>query len=60
MAGIRIDPLQLYVAMVGFAYFHRSNAHTLSFPFRTDLSSAGWQGDHKKMAVELLTRYLRS
>ncbi|MFL5307962.1 MAG: TetR/AcrR family transcriptional regulator [Polyangia bacterium] len=55
-----IDPLHLYVAMVSMSYFHRSNAHTLSFLFRTDLSSAGWQSDHKKLAVELLTHYLRS
>ena len=26
----RVDPLHLYVAMVGFAFFHRSNGHTLS------------------------------
>ena len=33
-----IDPLQLYVTMVGFAYFHRSNAYTLSVIFQSDLS----------------------
>jgi AcrR family transcriptional regulator len=54
-----IDPLHLYVAMVALCYFHRSNAHTLSLLFRTDLQSAGWQADHKKLAIELLTRYLR-
>ncbi len=32
-----IDPLQLYVMMVALSYFHRSNAHTLSVLFRTDL-----------------------
>ena len=54
-----IDPLHLYVAMVCLCYFHRSNAHTLSFLFRTDLLAASWQSDHKKVAIELLTSYLR-
>ena len=54
-----VDPLHLYVVMVALSYFHRSNAHTLSFLFRTDLLGAPWQGEHKKVAVELLTSYLR-
>jgi len=32
-----IDPLHVYVMMVALSYFHRSNAHTLSAIFRTDL-----------------------
>ena len=55
-----IDPLHLYVVMVGLCYFHRSNAHTLSYLFATDLLAPGWQSEHKKMALELLTQYLRS
>jgi AcrR family transcriptional regulator len=55
-----IDPLHLYVLMVALCYFHRSNAHTLSYLFGTDLLAPGWQGEHKKMALELLTQYLRS
>lgn len=55
-----VDPLHLYIAMVALCYFHRSNAHTLSLLFRTDLLSASWQGEHKKVAIELLTRYLRA
>ncbi|HVV48256.1 MAG TPA: TetR family transcriptional regulator, partial [Polyangia bacterium] len=39
-----VDPLHLYIAMVGLCYFLRSNAHTLSFLFRTDLLSARWRG----------------
>lgn len=54
-----IDPLHLYVAMVALCYFHRSNAHTLSFLFRTDLLSPAWQSQHKKVAIDLLTAYLR-
>lgn len=53
-----IDPLHLYVAMVALCYFHRSNGHTLSFLFRTDLLSTAWQGEHNKVATDLLSRYL--
>ena len=55
-----IDPLHLYVVMVSLCYFHRSNAHTLSFLFRTDLLDADWQSEHKKAASELLAGYLRA
>ncbi|HXJ22322.1 MAG TPA: TetR family transcriptional regulator [Polyangia bacterium] len=54
-----IDPLHLYVVMVALSYFHRSNAHTLSFLFRTDLHTGAWQHDHKKVALEMLRGYLR-
>lgn len=54
-----IDPLHLYVMMVALSYFHRSNAHTLTAIFRTDLFSAAWQGQHERAAADMLTRYLR-
>jgi AcrR family transcriptional regulator len=54
-----IDALHLYVAMVGFAYFHRSNAYTLSVIFRSDLLADDWQGAHKKVAKDMLMRFLR-
>jgi hypothetical protein len=53
-----IDPLHLYVVMVALSYFHRSNAHTLSTLFRTDLLATSWQSEHKKVAAEVLARYL--
>jgi hypothetical protein len=53
-----IDALHLYVVMVALSYFHRSNAHTLSTLFRTDLLAPAWQSQHKKVAVEMLGRYL--
>jgi AcrR family transcriptional regulator len=55
-----VDPLHLYVVMVALCYFHRSNAHTLSFLFRTDLLAANWQNEHKKVATDLLAGYLRA
>jgi AcrR family transcriptional regulator len=54
-----IDPLQLYVTMVGFAYFHRSNAYTLSIIFRSDLLAPAWQAAHKRYADEMILRFLR-
>jgi AcrR family transcriptional regulator len=54
-----VDPLHLYVVMVALCYFHRSNAHTLSFLFRTDLLASNWQSEHKKVATDLLAGYLR-
>ena len=53
-----IDPLQLYVMMVALSYFHRSNAHTLSVLFRTDLLQPSWQAEQKRNAVQMLTRFL--
>jgi len=53
-----IDPLQLYVMMVALSYFHRSNAHTLSVLFRTDLLDAAWQAEQKRNADQMLMRFL--
>jgi AcrR family transcriptional regulator len=54
-----IDPLQLYVTMVGFAYFHRSNAHTLSVIFKSDILKPDWQAEHKRYAREMMLRFLQ-
>jgi AcrR family transcriptional regulator len=53
-----IEPLQLYVMMVALSYFHRSNAHTLSAIFRTDLLDARWQETQYAHATDMLTRFL--
>jgi AcrR family transcriptional regulator len=53
-----IDPLQLYVTMVALSYFHRSNAHTLSVLFRTDLLEPAWQAEQKRNAEQMLMRFL--
>lgn len=54
-----IDPLQLYVTMVGFAYFHRSNAYTLSVIFQSDLLTPDWETAHKAYAKDMVLRFLR-
>jgi AcrR family transcriptional regulator len=53
-----IEPLQLYVMMVALSYFHRSNAHTLSAIFRTDLLDPRWQEAQFGYAKDMLTRFL--
>lgn len=55
-----LDPLQLYVTMVGFAYFHRSNAHTLSVIFKSDILESGWQAEHKRYAKEMMLGFLQT
>jgi AcrR family transcriptional regulator len=54
-----VDPLQLYVAIVGFAYFHRSNAHTLSVIFKSDILQDAWQDEHKRYAKEMMFGFLK-
>jgi AcrR family transcriptional regulator len=54
-----IDPLHVYVMMVALSYFHRSNAHTLSAIFRTDLLAPDWQLEHRRAADDMLLAYLR-
>lgn len=54
-----IDALHLYVAMVGFAYFHKSNAYTLSVIWDTSLLAKDWQAEHYRLAREMLEAYLR-
>ena len=55
-----IDPLQLYVAMVASSSYHRSNGHTLSVIFSTDLLDRRWQAAQKKQAREALACFLRA
>lgn len=54
------DPLHLYVAMVGFAFFHRSNGHTLSHIWSTDIHAADWQEEHRRLGREMLRAFLAS
>lgn len=53
-----IDPLHLYVAMVSMAYFHKSNAYTLSRIFQRDLLDPAWQREHKQQAQQMLFGFL--
>lgn len=55
-----LDPLHVYVVMVSLSYFHRSNAHTLSTIFETDLLAPAWQAQHKKTSTEVIAAFLRA
>jgi AcrR family transcriptional regulator len=54
-----IEALHLYVVMVALSYFHRSNAHTLTVLFSTDLLAPPWQAEHKQLASQMLETFLR-
>lgn len=54
-----IDPLHLYVMMVGLAYFHKSNAFTLAHIFDAPLLSPKWQKSHFELAQDVLLNYLK-
>ena len=59
-AGARADPLQLYVTMVALSYFHLSNAHTLSYIFRSNLLDPAWRRARQRHVRELLEHHLRA
>ncbi|MDE1179116.1 TetR/AcrR family transcriptional regulator [Paraburkholderia sp.] len=54
-----IDPLHLYVTLVSLAYFHKSNAYTLSRMFETEMLDDAWQAAHKHQAHELVNAFLQ-
>ncbi len=54
-----LDPLHLYVVMVGLSYFHKSNAHTLSIIWGSLMTSEAWQNEHKRIARDMLKTFLR-
>ena len=54
-----IDPLHLYVMMVGLAYFQKSNAFTLAHIFDAPLLTSKWQKSHYELAQDVLLNYLK-
>ena len=52
-----IDPLQLYVVLVGLSYFHLSNGHTLSVIFKRNVYAKRWLADHKRIARDIVGRF---
>ncbi len=53
-----LDPLHLYIVMVGLSYFHISNAHTLGVIWQIDLLNKDWQDEHYRIARDILSSYL--
>ncbi|WP_407692442.1 hypothetical protein [Rhabdonatronobacter sediminivivens] len=49
-----MDPLHLYLSMVGSAYFLCSNGHTLNHIWQTDVVDPSWQDAHRALGAEML------
>lgn len=53
-----IDPIQLYVTITAFSYFHVSNRHTLSLMFDKDLSDPQWLADRRMHTHDVIATWL--
>jgi hypothetical protein len=53
-----IEPLHLYVCMVSLAYFHKSNAYTLTYIFQHDLLDSEWRERHREQSHRMLVSFL--
>lgn len=53
-----VDPLQLYLSMVGLTYYYVSNQHTLSHMFRRDLMTERAKAERLSHVTEVLLGYL--
>lgn len=53
-----VDPLQLYLSMVGLTYYYVSNQHTLSHMFRRDLMTPRAQAERLSHVTDVLLGYL--
>lgn len=55
-----VDPLQLYISIVGQSQIHLSNRHTLSILFDQDLSEKEWLKERREHTVEMFFGFLTS
>ena len=53
-----VDPLDLHMLISGFCFYRVSNRHTLGAIFGRDLRGAEVAAAHRRMAVEMVLRYL--
>ena len=53
-----VDPIQLYVTITAFSYFHVSNRHTLSLMFDKELGDAKWLEDRRKHTHDVIGTWL--
>ena len=53
-----IDPLDLHMLISGFCFYRVSNRHTLGAIFGRDLRDPAVEATHRRMAVEMVLRYL--
>ncbi len=53
-----VDPIQLYVTITAFSYFHVSNRHTLSLMFDKELGDPKWLEDRRKHTHDVIGTWL--
>ncbi|HEY4203394.1 MAG TPA: TetR/AcrR family transcriptional regulator [Xanthobacteraceae bacterium] len=53
-----VDPIQLYVTITAFSYFHVSNRYTLSAMFDKDLGDPEWLGERRSHAQDVIVTWL--
>jgi AcrR family transcriptional regulator len=53
-----VDPLDLHMLISGFCFYRVSNRHTLGAIFGRDLRAEAVAVAHRRMAVEMVQRYL--
>ena len=53
-----VDPIQLYVSITAFSYFHVSNRHTLSVMFDKDLGDPKWLQERRRHARDVISTWL--
>jgi AcrR family transcriptional regulator len=53
-----VDPIQLYVSITAFSYFHVSNRYTLSAMFDKDLGDPKWLDERRRHAQDVIVTWL--
>jgi len=53
-----VDPVQLYVSIVGLTYYYVSNQHTLSLMFKRDLMTPRAQAERLSHVTDVIMGYL--
>lgn len=53
-----VDPLQLYLSMVGLTYYYISNQHTLTLMFKRDLMTPRAQAERLSHVTDVIMGYL--
>jgi AcrR family transcriptional regulator len=53
-----VDPIQLYVSITAFSYFHVSNRYTLSAMFDKDLGDPKWLDARRRHAQDIIMTWL--
>jgi hypothetical protein len=54
-----VDPMQLYITLVGIGHFYVANHHTLSTIFGADLTTKKALAAREAHCVEVILGYLR-